>query len=290
MNFESIFSMPLATWVVEGVWGNTGNTVVRGKRIGVVTKFIRCAILMNFYGHHAVKCSIKELCSSHRDMAGFMPSSSREWCRTVAGVRWRECRYVFMLFGENGWKSRGSVNKRIWVVEYLDYTVESRFRNQSCGNACFLSGTQKRKWNHVVLSLLLSHTLDLSFPLPRYSQPTVMQQPTCTNVRIRSTGDAHKIFGSIKQGLLHMVTRRLDAEERLALKSGCVYAWEERGPHSEITGLGIERFTEGRRWSPSRVREVCIFSIRFVWPTYSYLQNLGISFLLWEILSPCRCQ
>ena len=55
-----------------------------------------------------------------------------------------------------------------------------------------------------------------------------------------------------------MVTRRLDAEERLALRSGCVYAWEERGPHSEITGLGIERFTEGRRWSPSRVRDVCI--------------------------------
>jgi hypothetical protein len=55
-----------------------------------------------------------------------------------------------------------------------------------------------------------------------------------------------------------MVTRRLDADERLALRSGCVYAWEERGPHSEITGLGIERFTEGRRWSPSRVRDVCI--------------------------------
>ena len=87
-----------------------------------------------------------------------------------------------------------------------------------------------------------------------------MQQPTCTNVRIRSTADAHKIFGSIQQGLLHMVTRRLDAEERLALRSGCVYAWEERGPHSEITGLGIERFTEGRRWSPSRVRDVCFIS------------------------------
>jgi hypothetical protein len=53
-----------------------------------------------------------------------------------------------------------------------------------------------------------------------------------------------------------MVTRRLDADERQALKSGCIYAWEERGPHSEITGLGIERFTEGRRWSPSRVRDV----------------------------------
>lgn len=87
-----------------------------------------------------------------------------------------------------------------------------------------------------------------------------MQQPTCTNVRIRSTSDAHKIFGAVQQGLLQMVTRRLDAEERLALRSGCIYAWEERGPHSEITGLGIERFTEGRRWSPSRVRDVRISS------------------------------
>jgi len=56
-----------------------------------------------------------------------------------------------------------------------------------------------------------------------------------------------------------MVTRRLDADERSALGSGSVYAWEERGPHSEITGLGIERFTEGRRWSPSRVRDEFLF-------------------------------
>lgn len=83
-----------------------------------------------------------------------------------------------------------------------------------------------------------------------------MQQPTCTNVRLRFTTDAHKIFEGVRQGLLQMVTRRLDADERIALRSGCVYAWEERGPHSELTGLGIERFTEGRRWSPSRVRDV----------------------------------
>ncbi|KAF9527328.1 Gti1/Pac2 family-domain-containing protein [Crepidotus variabilis] len=86
-----------------------------------------------------------------------------------------------------------------------------------------------------------------------------MQQPTCTNVRIRSTADAHKIFSAIQQGLLQMVTRRLDADERLALRSGCIYAWEERGPHTETTGLGIERFTEGRRWSPSRVRDEFLF-------------------------------
>jgi hypothetical protein len=83
-----------------------------------------------------------------------------------------------------------------------------------------------------------------------------MQQPTCTNTRIRSTQDAHKIFFAVQHGILPLVTRRLDADERLALRSGCVYAWEERGSHAEITGLGIERFTEGRRWSPSRVRDV----------------------------------
>ncbi|EGO00315.1 hypothetical protein SERLA73DRAFT_52016, partial [Serpula lacrymans var. lacrymans S7.3] len=87
----------------------------------------------------------------------------------------------------------------------------------------------------------------------------MQQRPTCTNIRIRSTRDAHKIFYAVQHNLLPMVTRRLDADERLALCSGCVYAWEERGPHTEITGLGIERFTEGRRWSPSRVRDEFLF-------------------------------
>ncbi|KAF5351915.1 hypothetical protein D9756_007642 [Leucocoprinus leucothites] len=86
-----------------------------------------------------------------------------------------------------------------------------------------------------------------------------MQHPTCTNIRIRSVSDAHKIFHAVQHGILQMVTRRLDADERMQLRTGCVYAWEERGPHTELTGLGIERFTEGRRWSPSRVRDEFLF-------------------------------
>ena len=90
-----------------------------------------------------------------------------------------------------------------------------------------------------------------------------MQQPTCTNTRIRSTHDAHKIFFAVQHGILPLVTRRLDADERLALRSGCVYCWEERSNAVEVTGLGIERFTEGRRWSPSRVRDVSSPSCNF---------------------------
>ena len=86
-----------------------------------------------------------------------------------------------------------------------------------------------------------------------------MQVPSCTNVRIRSTLDVHKIFYAVYLGLLPMITRRLDAKEREALSSGYCYAWEDRGPHA-ITGIGIERFTEGRHWSASRVRDVCPLS------------------------------
>lgn len=55
-----------------------------------------------------------------------------------------------------------------------------------------------------------------------------------------------------------MVSRRLDAADRAALRPGCVYVWEERSPAADATGAGMERFTEGRHWHPSRVREVSI--------------------------------
>ncbi|KAL0576337.1 hypothetical protein V5O48_005635 [Marasmius crinis-equi] len=59
--------------------------------------------------------------------------------------------------------------------------------------------------------------------------------------------------------ILPMVTRRLDTEERSLITPGSVYVWEERGPHAELTGVGIERWTDGIRWGPSRVREGFLF-------------------------------
>jgi len=56
-----------------------------------------------------------------------------------------------------------------------------------------------------------------------------------------------------------MVTRRLDTEERGLIQPGSLYVWEERGPHAELTGVGIERWTDGIRWGPSRVREGFLF-------------------------------
>ncbi|KAF8070448.1 Gti1/Pac2 family-domain-containing protein [Lyophyllum atratum] len=86
-----------------------------------------------------------------------------------------------------------------------------------------------------------------------------MQRATCTGLRIRSPADARVIFHAVLLNILPMVTRRLDNEERGLITPGSVYVWEERGPHAELTGVGIERWTDGIRWGPSRVREGFLF-------------------------------
>lgn len=65
----------------------------------------------------------------------------------------------------------------------------------------------------------------------------MVQRPTCSQLRVRSPADAQVIFHAVRLQLLPMVTRRLDTEERRAIKSGSVFVWEERGPNSEATGV-----------------------------------------------------
>ncbi|KAJ6571714.1 Gti1/Pac2 family-domain-containing protein [Mycena capillaripes] len=78
-----------------------------------------------------------------------------------------------------------------------------------------------------------------------------MQQPTLRNVRIRSTRDAIAVFYGVARNVLPLITRRLDAEERLCISAGTVFVWEENA-NSEATGLGMERWTDGMGWGPSR--------------------------------------
>ncbi|KAJ7049676.1 Gti1/Pac2 family-domain-containing protein [Mycena amicta] len=89
-----------------------------------------------------------------------------------------------------------------------------------------------------------------------------MQHPTCTGTHVRTPADAHIIFHAVSLGVLPMISRRLDTDERRAIQSGCIYIWEERGAANGTTepmGLGIERWTDSIRWGPSRVREEFLF-------------------------------
>ena len=84
-----------------------------------------------------------------------------------------------------------------------------------------------------------------------------MQPPTCTDMRVRNVHDAQVILHAVAQNKLPMVRRRLDDDERLALRPGHIYVWEERSSNPlEANSLeSIQRFTDGRSWGPSKARE-----------------------------------
>lgn len=103
------------------------------------------------------------------------------------------------------------------------------------------------------------------------------QVPTARGVKIRSAADAHLLFYAVHLGRLPMIQRRLDATERQEVVSGAVFVWEERsaastsqtsvddGQSAPEPGAspnvvsGIERWTDGLKWGPSRVRDDFLF-------------------------------
>ncbi|KAH8822902.1 Gti1/Pac2 family-domain-containing protein [Flagelloscypha sp. PMI_526] len=81
-----------------------------------------------------------------------------------------------------------------------------------------------------------------------------MQAPTCTGLRIRSPSDARTIFHAVACNILPMITRRLDARDRNTISNGSIYVWEERSHKNDLTTVRMERWTDGIRWGPTRVR------------------------------------
>ncbi|CAE6492387.1 unnamed protein product [Rhizoctonia solani] len=77
---------------------------------------------------------------------------------------------------------------------------------------------------------------------------------THPNLHIRTAHDAHVVFEAVRRGLLPMITHRLSAADRDLLRSGEVFCWEE----ADYKG-GLERWTDGRKWSQSRMREPFLF-------------------------------
>ncbi|PVV00265.1 hypothetical protein BB560_005360 [Smittium megazygosporum] len=66
------------------------------------------------------------------------------------------------------------------------------------------------------------------------------------NGYIDTTNDALLVLEACRTGLLKPVQRRLSEDERLKIKSGSIFVWDE-----ELSG--IKRWTDGKSWSPSRV-------------------------------------
>ncbi|KAI0302203.1 Gti1/Pac2 family-domain-containing protein [Russula brevipes] len=82
-----------------------------------------------------------------------------------------------------------------------------------------------------------------------------MQRPTHSRLHVRDAHDAHTVFEAVRQGFLRPVTRRLNEVERsMYITSGAIFVWEESDDD-----LGLKRWTDGRVWSQSRMREPYLF-------------------------------
>lgn len=63
---------------------------------------------------------------------------------------------------------------------------------------------------------------------------------------IETTRDSLLLFEACKRGLLPRITRRLQDKERILIRSGTIFCFDERES-------GIKRWTDGLVWSPSRI-------------------------------------
>ncbi|KAJ1662370.1 Gluconate transport-inducing protein [Coemansia sp. RSA 1813] len=63
---------------------------------------------------------------------------------------------------------------------------------------------------------------------------------------VETTDDALRIFEACRKGTLARRSRRLCESERNEISSGSLFVWDE-------SESGIRRWTDGKRWSPSRV-------------------------------------
>ncbi|KAF5368283.1 hypothetical protein D9757_010516 [Collybiopsis confluens] len=77
---------------------------------------------------------------------------------------------------------------------------------------------------------------------------------THPSLHIRDAQDAHVVLEAVRLRRLPLIKRRLVASERESLTSGNVFVWEE----GEDEG-GLLRWTDGRRWSQSRMRGDYLF-------------------------------
>ncbi|KAF7369869.1 hypothetical protein MSAN_00616000 [Mycena sanguinolenta] len=84
--------------------------------------------------------------------------------------------------------------------------------------------------------------------------PETTLKVTHPALHIRNVNDVLVILEAVRRGILPLITLRLSGSEREELRSGNVFVWEE-----SVENGGLVRWTDGRRWSQSKVCAECLF-------------------------------
>ncbi|KAJ7100901.1 Gti1/Pac2 family-domain-containing protein [Mycena belliarum] len=104
-----------------------------------------------------------------------------------------------------------------------------------------------------------------------YTARSIMSCVTHSALHIRDITDAHRVFEAVRLGTLPLIKRRLLPHERAELQSGNTFVWEESESED-----GLVRWTEGRRWSQSRMRGDCLYYEEKVETSYEEKQAKAI--------------
>ncbi|KAJ7103889.1 Gti1/Pac2 family-domain-containing protein [Mycena epipterygia] len=71
---------------------------------------------------------------------------------------------------------------------------------------------------------------------------------------IRNVSDVLVVLEAVRRGILPLITLRMSVNDRYQLRNGNVFVWEESPDEG-----GLVRWTDGRRWSQSKVCANCLF-------------------------------
>ncbi|KAF8193893.1 Gti1/Pac2 family-domain-containing protein [Mycena galopus ATCC 62051] len=89
---------------------------------------------------------------------------------------------------------------------------------------------------------------------PQMYEPGPTLNATHPALHIRNANDVLVVLEAVRRGILPLITLRLSGSERDELRSGNVFVWEE-----SMENGGLVRWTDGRRWSQSKVCAECLF-------------------------------
>ncbi|KAJ7131319.1 Gti1/Pac2 family-domain-containing protein [Mycena epipterygia] len=115
--------------------------------------------------------------------------------------------------------------------------------------------------NGITAGSSISHIIENSRHSPRLKfrtefsvlQTENMSYITHSALHIRDITDAHRVLEAVRLNILPLIKRRLVPYECAQLGSGNVFVWEESEYEDRLV-----RWTEGRRWSQSKLRRDCL--------------------------------
>ncbi|KZV99392.1 hypothetical protein EXIGLDRAFT_698846 [Exidia glandulosa HHB12029] len=82
---------------------------------------------------------------------------------------------------------------------------------------------------------------------------------TCSGTKVATPDEAKLVVHGVVCGYLPKIEWRLSAEERRDIRPGDVFVWEDHAANADTGGTSLERWTDGRHWGPSRMRDEFLF-------------------------------